>query len=340
MKKRAFALLVALMCLAGGPPACAGGPSGPLEPTAPAWTAYDPALHYYYWQLTDPEKRAFSGRYDSIALGDAARWDDCGLDAAGLARVDYALLTDCPELMYMPTSTGAAGELLPPDADYCARHPGEIEAMLADCRAAFGEMARRPEWDETDYGRQLAADRFIAGRCRYAVEQDFGGAAYAPDPALRTAHAALAGGEATCVGYAQGVQLALRCLDIPCLMVYGYVRDGEGRSVPHAWNMAEIDGAWYHHDATWDDRLDEAFLEDYLPYFNLSSAEIGRSHADDPARPALGFSLPACEDTRANYYAVEGRMLDGGWREALPRLLQTAREEGRGRAQREISGAD
>ena len=325
MKTRALALFLALICLAGVLPARAlDGEIYPLEPTAPCWRIYDPALHAFYRQLTDAEKRVFSARYDCVALGGQSLWTDGGLGAEETMRVDYVLLTDCPELMYMPAETGLDGELLRPDEAYCAGHPDEIERMLADCRATMDAIARQPEWDDTDFGKQLAVDRFIAAHCRYDVEADFGGD-YAPDPMLRTAWASLSGGKATCVGYAQGVQLALRCLGIPCLMAYGYVRDDIGRETPHSWNMVEVDGAWYHHDATWDDRD----AEDYLPYFNLSTEVICRSHADDPARGMLGFDLPGCESMRANYYAVRGQTMAEDWRAALPRLVQEARDDGR-----------
>ena len=46
-----------------------------IEPTADVWNTYDPALHYFYQQLTDAEKRLFSARYDALALGDASLWN-------------------------------------------------------------------------------------------------------------------------------------------------------------------------------------------------------------------------------------------------------------------------
>ena len=331
MKKRALALLFALLLLANGPSARAldDAPYS-AEPTAPVWRTYDPALHYYYNLLTDEEKRVFSARYDCIALGETSLWDQPGLDGAGLVRVDYALLTDCPELMYMPTKTGPDGALLKPEEAWCAGHPGDIERLMADCRAALEAIAQRPEWGESDFEKQLAVDRYIVSRCRYDVEAGYSAdAGFTPDPALRVAWGALVGGEATCAGYAQGVQLALRCLGIPCLMTYGYIRDEADRAIPHAWNMAKIDGAWYHHDATWNDLDDAAMLEDYLPYFNLTTRAIRRTHSDDPARPALGFPLPRCDSAGANYCAARGQTLGADWREALPEMIDAARKAGR-----------
>ncbi len=331
MKKRAFPLIVSLLLLLGGLTGARAVIREPYatEPTAPVWSSYDPSLHYYYQQLTDAEKRVFSARYDCVALGRPALWDEPGLDAAGRMRVDYALLTDCPELMYMPIETGLGGVLLKPEEDWCAGHPGDIERLMADCRTALEAIRQRPEWGESDFEKQLAVDRHIVSACRYDLEEEYSTyASFTPDPMLRTAHAALAGGRAVCAGYAQGLQLALRCLDIPCLIAYGYVYDGAGRANPHAWNMVRIDGEWYHHDVTWNDWDDETMLEDFFPYLNLDTLTIRQTHSDDPARSALGFSLPRCEAEGANYYAMKGRLLGDDWRDTLPALLWAAREDG------------
>lgn len=54
-----------------------------------------------------------------------------------------------------------------------------------------------------------------------------------------------------CMAYALLFEKMLEQLQIPCYYVIGNA-DGEGDS-GHAWNMVELDGQWYHIDATWDD---------------------------------------------------------------------------------------
>ena len=51
--KKTLALLLALACLLGC--AFAEGATYPTEPIAQRWRAYNPALHYFYWQLTDDD---------------------------------------------------------------------------------------------------------------------------------------------------------------------------------------------------------------------------------------------------------------------------------------------
>lgn len=71
--------------------------------------------------------------------------------------------------------------------------------------------------------------------------------------------------------------------------------NADGGREPHAWNMVEIEGVWYHIDATWDDPLCENG-EEYLlhDYFLKSDSYIQKTHAWDqnayPAAPA-SFAL-------------------------------------------------
>ena len=101
--RRTLAIVIALILLMLGNDATAVvNPPYSSEPTSALWKLYDPELHYWYQQLTEAEKRLFSARYDCIALGQADLWDyPCGrLVLESRERIDYALLRDCPELLY------------------------------------------------------------------------------------------------------------------------------------------------------------------------------------------------------------------------------------------------
>jgi transglutaminase/protease-like cytokinesis protein 3 len=58
-------------------------------------------------------------------------------------------------------------------------------------------------------------------------------------------------------------------LEIPCIIVEGYVRKGE----EHAWNMIQLDGDWYCVDVTWDDPAGLSGLDPHYNhlYFNVTS---------------------------------------------------------------------
>ena len=77
-----------------------------------------------------------------------------------------------------------------------------------------------------------------------------------------TAYGALIYGHATCQGYAVAVYRLLRESGVPCRVITGTAyNDITGEYEHHAWNIAEIDGAWYNIDATWGSILDS---DDYF----------------------------------------------------------------------------
>lgn len=308
------------------------------EPTSPVWHTYDPALHYYYQQLSTVEKRLFSARYDAIALGKPELWDFpvSGANALNRSRAYYALTMDCPELMFMNESM-FWDELPRPAASFWTEHPREMERKLQECAAALEEIRAMPEWGETDFDKEWALDRYLVTHCEYEVETYETTADFVPDAAIRTAHSALVYGKAVCLGYAYSVAFALRCFGIECLVTTGRItwpasREGDG----HAWNMAKIDGDWYVYDPTWEDAWDspenayrEAFTEDFAPFFNVTNSLIRRTHSIDHARVALNFTNPQCTATAQNYYVRKGQEVRDEWRQRVPELLRQAKEEGK-----------
>jgi len=91
-------------------------------------------------------------------------------------------------------------------------------------------------------------------------------------------------GLASCVGYAQAMQLLFELHNIPSFIVTGDATNAFF-SGPHAWNKVQINGNWYHLDATWNDPVMDGGREIVSrAYFNLSSAEIAPSHEITPSR--------------------------------------------------------
>ena len=74
-----------------------------------------------------------------------------------------------------------------------------------------------------------------------------------------TAYAALVNRRAVCQGYAVLTYRLLREAGINARVITGTLKDGRGTEY-HAWNLVELEGAWYHLDVTWDKMLE---CEDY-----------------------------------------------------------------------------
>ena len=107
-------------------------------------------------------------------------------------------------------------------------------------------------------------------------------------------------GESVCAGYAKSMQYLLKRMGIRCAYVNG-VAKGRGS---HAWNIVEIEGAYYYVDATWDDpAFGGGERQGYVSYsyFCVTTKEINKTHTAD----ANIFKIPVCTATAANYFVRE-----------------------------------
>ena len=109
-----------------------------------------------------------------------------------------------------------------------------------------------------------------------------------------------------CQGYAKAMQYLLYKLDVECTMVVGKVYTGEG----HAWNLVNIDGAYYYVDVTWGDAsyiIDGQAASTDMPinydFLNVTTQELLQTHIVDNVVP-----MPMCLSTTANYYVKEGSL--------------------------------
>ena len=314
MKRTLAAVMVLALLMLGNDAAAVMNPPYSSEPTSALWKLYDPELHYWYQQLTLAEKRLFSARYDCIALGQAELWDyPCGsLKLENRERIDYALMMDCPELLYYPQGeTEDAyryGRIQAPDEAFCAQHAALLPDRLAECMAALDEVRRQPEWGETDFEKEIATDRFIVHHCMYEPDLDV----YSTEQLLeldadqRTAYGALVEGRAICGGYASAMTLAMRCFGVPCLSTTGYYYPGDG-VFGHEWNIIQIGGEWTHEDVTFNDADNETYTEDYFPCTNLTSAEVFQLLKIDQLRSGMKLQNPPATSDRNNYYLRKGQ---------------------------------
>lgn len=135
-------------------------------------------------------------------------------------------------------------------------------------------------------------------------------------------------GESVCQGYAKAAQYLLERLDVPCTMVVGKVESGEG----HAWNLVQIDGAYYYMDPTWGDasyRLEGQLMQNSsMPisyeFLNITTEQLQMTHMIDSVVP-----MPQCIATEANYYIRENLYFDNYNEDALRTAFQNAYAEGR-----------
>lgn len=121
----------------------------------------------------------------------------------------------------------------------------------------------------------------------------------------QTAYAAVCEGQAVCGGIADAYVYLLERGGIPARAVTGTSVSSSGTSERHAWVAAELNGAVYYFDPTWDlqDEGSAEALPDYLSHawFALTAARMAVRHTPD----ATGL-WPDSRANADNYYVRSG----------------------------------
>lgn len=143
----------------------------------------------------------------------------------------------------------------------------------------------------TDYEKELALHDYLVRHCRYSddIDQDVNSDIY-------RAYGALVNHDAVCNGYAEAMQLLLRCAGVQSEFVIGTACNSDGEWIDHAWNLVLLDGTWYHMDATWDDPVPDQGDEVLHTYFNVSDEVIGKNHQWEQR------NYPKAKEMNYNYY--------------------------------------
>lgn len=221
---------------------------------------------------------------------DAAVYD---CDAATLEACMTELLDD-PELWvrsYQYTVHGGLNAHITVTFDWVYPDDGPARrAQLA--RTADGLLAAAPAGD---YPRALYLYDWLLTHVRYVARETYD----------QTAYAAVCEGEAVCGGIADAYVYLLERGGIPARVITGTSRSADGTADNHAWVAAELDGAVYYFDPTWDlqDDESETALPGYLSHtwFALTAERMAVRHtADDPAL------WPDSHANADNYYVRRG----------------------------------
>ncbi len=138
----------------------------------------------------------------------------------------------------------------------------------------------------SDYEKEVALHDYLVRHCTYSEAED-----WPSESDVFRAYGALVNGEAVCNGYAEALQILFTCAGISSKFVIGMAGD-----VEHAWNLVELDGKWYHLDATWDDPLPDQGETVIHTYVNLSDEEISVAHTWNRE------DYPKAESEDMNYY--------------------------------------
>jgi transglutaminase/protease-like cytokinesis protein 3 len=143
--------------------------------------------------------------------------------------------------------------------------------------------------DMTDYEKELTIHDYIIANYSYNVD------AVSNDSAnsLRTHSITgmLLDGNGVCEAYANTFMLLCRMSGLNCELATGTL-DG----VKHQWNIVELNGEYYNVDLTSDDPVPDIKGRVGYRYFNLSDAELSKTHVSDSTNRS-------CNGVRFNYYS-------------------------------------
>ena len=226
---------------------------------------------------------AMRGQTDAVVY-------DCD---AGTLEACMAELLDDPELWvrsYRYTVHGGLNAHITVTFDWV--YPDDGPARHAElARTADGLLAAAPA---EDYPRALYLYDWLLTHVRYVPRETYD----------QTAYAAVCEGEAVCGGIADAYVYLLERGGIPARVVTGTSLSADGTADSHAWVAAELDGAVYYFDPTWDlqDDESEAALPDYLSHtwFALTAERMADVLAETPAKlyglfPRKGVLQPGAD---------------------------------------------
>lgn len=118
-------------------------------------------------------------------------------------------------------------------------------------------------------------------------------------------------GYSTCQGYTEAIRMLLRHVDVPVAFV-------ASSTIDHSWNMVQIDGEWYHMDATWDDAKEKGGTNTKHTYFIRNDYEyennLPNRHYNWVVR-YMDIKSTATDYTNWFVHDVKGKMhyYDGLW---------------------------
>ena len=162
--------------------------------------------------------------------------------------------------VYYTDSTISVGTVADHDWRYIS------DAAQAEAQRVVDELITS---SMSDYEVVKTLHDYLVTHCDYDYRVDIGNMPFVS----HQAEGALLKGTAVCSGYAKAYEAMLDAAGIPNVTITGFAGGY------HAWNLVEVDGAWYHVDATWDDPTTQG--GDYIRYTYFLKSDkvmVSRSH--------------------------------------------------------------
>lgn len=164
---------------------------------------------------------------------------------------------------------------------------------------------------DTDYAKVKYIYELLSTNTEYAEEA----------PNSQNIISVFLNGQTVCQGYACAAQYLLKQLGIQSVIVSGTAL-GEA----HAWNLFQLNGAYYYMDVTWgrgkyvEDTVENYFVD--YKYMTMTTEEMLQEHI-----PEGELNLPECTAVADNYYRKEGAYIEEWNTETIGAYFTQAYEE-------------
>ncbi len=240
---------------------------------------------YYYSQMNKQNQRIYQVIKNGL-LSLAPDFEVPRMDGKELADIFYQIRLDCPEIFYASTFQYS----FYPDSTLVRMKPvylfdrNKIREHQKAMRVRVEKLARtvkvKEEWEIEQYIHDFICKNVTYDKLKKQYSHEIIGP--------------LGQGIGVCEGMAKSVKILCDELSIPCIVVISENNPEKHIKYRHAWNVIQIQGAWYHLDATFDHSLGKKEVR--YDYFNLADKSIFKDH-----EPSI-YKIPACIDELHFYY--------------------------------------
>lgn len=244
----------------------------------------DPQFHLFYAMLSPEEQEDYERILDGM-LEQRTKVELSGKNSQdSVSRIFAAVLDDQPDIFWIAPNYSTIGSdtVRSLEINYLYDE-AQIEQKRSEMDQSVKEIVDSLQ-GKNAFEQEREAYDLLCERIVYDGSGIDGG---------QTAYSALIEGRTVCSGYSRAFQLIMMQLGHPCSyasgQAQGVTENGSGWEA-HAWNVVQLDDAWYNVDVTWGDST--VFDTEAVLYrgFNATDALMSADHE----RQGLSVQLPNC----------------------------------------------
>lgn len=260
---------------------------------------------------------------DGLYAMDTIEISDSNLSEGSIRKVIEAFNCDHPEIFWISNTFGyytdSSVTMVHLYSEFSCK---QINSMQTELNIAVnGFLEDIPEGLDEYTLEKTIHDKLLKS-CSYANNVS----SSKDNPNAFTMYGALVEDSAVCEGYTKTMQYLLKMVGIKTITVNGY-----SKNELHQWCLVNINGDWYHLDATWNDKnynieSDNNNPVNYL-YFNVNDDYIQADHKlakdctkmtedelcgnDEDKTQIFNLPLPKCSSEVNSFYNTIGATLTG-----------------------------